>query len=81
MVLITKLLPVVDSIATGALARRTRQTLDLSLREVARRMGVSAPFVSDLERGRRNWTLSLVTRYKNALCGITAADPRNRLSS
>lgn len=37
----------------GALVRKMRVACHLSLSEIARRVGVSAPFVSDIELGRR----------------------------
>ncbi|MCE6957497.1 helix-turn-helix domain-containing protein, partial [Cereibacter sphaeroides] len=40
----------------GAYARELREGRGLSLRETARRMKVSAPYLSDLERGNRHWT-------------------------
>lgn len=46
---------VTDNVATGATARAARLKRGISLRTVAARMALSAPFMSDLERGRRNW--------------------------
>jgi transcriptional regulator with XRE-family HTH domain len=37
----------------GQFIREKREELDLSLRELARRVGVSAAFMSDIELGRR----------------------------
>lgn len=37
----------------GTFIRRTRDEKDISLREFARRLGVSAAFASDIELGRR----------------------------
>ena len=50
----------------GAYAREYRESLGLSLREVARRMKISAPFLSDLERGNRHWTDATLTAWENA---------------
>jgi transcriptional regulator with XRE-family HTH domain len=41
-------------VTLGQLVRARRLELGLTLRELARRVGVSAPFVTDLEAGRRN---------------------------
>lgn len=57
----------IDHAETGICNQTLRRMRRLSLREVARRMGLSAPFVSDLERGRRNWTEDLDERYARAL--------------
>jgi len=53
--------------ATGQGFRNARIITGISLREVARRLDVSAPFVSDLELGRRNWTEELAKRYAKVL--------------
>jgi len=37
----------------GEVIRELRQKADLSLREFARKLGISAPFLSDVELGRR----------------------------
>ena len=58
---------VTDNVETGRRARVERRKAKLSLREVARRMGVSAPYVSDLELGRRGWDLQRAIRYVTAL--------------
>lgn len=38
----------------GAFIRRMRDERDISLREFAKRIGCTPPFVSDMEHGRRN---------------------------
>ncbi len=40
----------------GDRVRQVRKKAGISLRKLATEMGVSAPFLSDLERGRRNWS-------------------------
>lgn len=45
-----------DHVEAGRLIRKLRRKHGVSLRTLAKRMGFSAPFISDLERGRRNWT-------------------------
>jgi transcriptional regulator with XRE-family HTH domain len=49
------------------LSRQLREDAGLSLREVARRMGVSAMFLSGLERGNRYWSPENVSRWVRAL--------------
>lgn len=56
-----------DHAAIGAYQKALRIKAGKSLREVAKKMGVSAPYVSDLERGRRNWTDEKVGQYRKAL--------------
>lgn len=58
---------VTDNIGIGQQMREERKNAGLSLRTVAKRLGVSAAYVSDLELGRRNWSLHRVTDYQNAL--------------
>ena len=53
--LIYKQVEEIDHKATGEAMRQLRKSHNISLREIARRMKLSAPFVSDLERGNRNW--------------------------
>jgi len=50
-----------DQAAMGALMKSRRR---VSLRELSRRMGVSYPHLSLLERGKRRWNLELVNQYK-----------------
>lgn len=65
--LVTHLVRVPDNIATGQLARQARYYAGLTLREVARRLKLSAPFVSDLELGRRKWSEKRIRQFANAL--------------
>lgn len=37
-----------------------------SLRDIAKVLGFSAPYISDLELGRRNWSPGLLLNYENA---------------
>ena len=47
-----------NQVEFGNVLRRLRQDADLSLREVARKLGRSAPFLSDCELGRRKLKLT-----------------------
>jgi len=55
-----------DPVEIGASMRRIRTRRNIGLRSVAVAMKISAPYLSDLERGRRNWNDDLVTRFKQA---------------
>ena len=46
----------------GRAMRKLREDANVSLRELARRAKLSVPYISDLERGRRNWSPELVRR-------------------
>lgn len=69
--LVTRRVEQIDHVATGRLMREARKSLGISLREMARRMDVSAPFLSDLESGQRNWTAARIEQWwkvKDKLC-------------
>ena len=63
----TKVTITIDHKATGKAIRKYREVEGISLREVARRMDVSAPYICDLELGRRPWSESKVAKYIKAL--------------
>lgn len=63
----TKTITVPDHEKTGAMMRQRRERAKLSLREVARRLGYSAPYVSQLERGLRTWSDDKLSAYLAAL--------------
>jgi predicted transcriptional regulator len=56
-----------DNKTTGELMREARKQQRVTLREMARRLKWSAPYVSDLELGRRTWTQAKAERYRDAL--------------
>lgn len=66
-ILATKTMLVTDHEKTGENARRLRKQARVSLREVARRLGVSAAYLSDLERGRRGWDMQRACRFAWAI--------------
>ena len=49
----------VDHYALGIVARTTRESRGESLKDAAKRMGISAGYLSYLEFGKRNWTQEL----------------------
>ncbi len=51
----------------GARVRALREAMDLSLRELAERSGVSAPMLSQVERGETSPTLQLAARIAAGL--------------
>jgi len=53
--------------ALGARVRALREAMDLSLRELAVRSGVSAPMLSQVERGETSPTLQIATRIAHGL--------------
>ncbi len=56
-----------DHRVVGTEMRRLRLSKQLTQTDVAKRMRISKPYVSDLESGRRNWRDELVARYTKAL--------------
>ena len=75
--LVTRLVPRVDNVATGALMRQARLKAGLTLREMARRLKCSAPYVCDLELGRRGWNESRLEEWARILC--TSNTPGERI--
>src|SRR5579859_4920349 len=51
----------------GLRIRALREAMDLSLRDLAVRSGVSAPMLSQVERGETSPTLQVATRIANGL--------------
>jgi len=51
----------------GSQQRKRREKAGKSVREVARIMGFSGPYISDLELGRKQWTEKLLRAF-NAAC-------------
>lgn len=62
---------VIDHTATGAANRGKRSKSKVSIRKLAEELGLSAPYLSDLERGRRNWSVGLDEHYEAALKRLT----------
>lgn len=56
-----------DPVYIGAQMRRLRGKTGMSLREMARRAGFSAPYISDAELGRRTWSRRLLAAYEDVL--------------
>ena len=53
--------------AVGTRIRALREAMDLSLRDLAERSGVSAPMLSQVERGETSPTLSTATKIAAGL--------------
>jgi transcriptional regulator with XRE-family HTH domain len=65
--LITRRAVRIDHVATGEQVRAARKAAGISLREMARRIEFSAPYLSDLENGRRNWNSEMLARYEQQI--------------
>ncbi|MDX6668090.1 MAG: hypothetical protein QOK04_1470 [Solirubrobacteraceae bacterium] len=59
--------PAVAPAPMGARVRALREAMDLSLRDLAERSGVSAPMLSQVERGETSPTLAVATRIAAGL--------------
>jgi len=66
-ILKSQTLLVQDCEATGGIMRTMRETAEVSLRSVAKTMGITPAYLSDLERGRRAWNDKLCKRFQEAL--------------
>jgi transcriptional regulator with XRE-family HTH domain len=56
-----------DAVDIGPRARALREAMDLSLRDLAERSGVSAPMLSQVERGETSPTLAVASRIAAGL--------------
>jgi transcriptional regulator with XRE-family HTH domain len=56
-----------DPTRVGHEMRRLRKKKGIGLRDMAKRMDISAPYLSDLELGRRDWTEEKIAAFKGAL--------------
>lgn len=58
---------VLDDEEVGKFFKIHRRDARVSLREVAKRLKISAGYCSDLELGRRAWRPELMERYRKAI--------------
>ena len=56
----------------GATMRTEREQRKVSIRELARRLGISAPFLSDMERGNRKYSIEWCKKALTKLNGDSA---------
>ncbi len=59
--------PLTSAPALGARVRALREAMDLSLRDLAERSGVSAPMLSQVERGETSPTVQVAARIAGGL--------------
>lgn len=57
---------VIDQRSLGAELRELRERKRLSLRSVAEVMHISAPYLSDMEKGNRAWSPERIEQFKTA---------------
>ena len=65
-----------DPIETGRRMRELRKSRNIRMAGIARVLGYSPSYLSDVERGRRPWTLGLVEKYEWAM---DEAGPGNKV--
>lgn len=58
---------VTDYVALGAKLKKKRENANLTLREVAELMGISISYLSDLEHGRKKWTIAKTEAFNRAI--------------
>lgn len=56
-----------DPRVTGQMLRKEREQAGMSLRAMAQKVQRSAAYLSDLERGRRNWSEEKIAEYRRIL--------------
>lgn len=54
---------------TGAALKKAREAKKISLRAVARQLGKSPAYLSQLEHGKQRWDADLEKRYRDILKG------------
>lgn len=54
-----------QTVLNGAWLRERRKRAGMTLREFAKRVGVSAPYICDIERNRRNCLPAMRDAYEN----------------
>ena len=57
----------IAEVTTGQDLRAQRMARGIKAAFVAEQMGISASFLSDLERDRRNWTEDNIQKFKKAI--------------
>lgn len=67
----------IDHKATGAKAMQCRKRLQLTQKEVAKRMGIAQSYYAALEAGQRNWVPALAQSFVNALYEENQNEHRN----
>ena len=61
---------ILDAVRVGDFLRKKRLSFSNSLREIATQMNITVAYLSDLERGRRNWTLDKINEYESCISKI-----------
>lgn len=56
-----------DQFRTGQQLRTLREKAGISLRDMAKLLDISAPFLSDLELGRRDWSEKRIDQFMEAV--------------
>lgn len=59
-----------DDVAIGMALRAKREAAEISGREIAKRLGYSAAYLSDMELGRRRWNGAKVKSYLESIAKI-----------
>lgn len=56
-----------DRVALGKSMRKLREAAGKQQNEVARAMGISPAYLSDMELGRRDWSADTINAFRKAL--------------
>ena len=64
---------VIQQAETGREARLQREKRGVSLRGLAKKMGISASYLSDLELGRRHWNMDRIRLFEKSLDDVMEA--------
>lgn len=58
---------VIDPRLVGARLKARRIATEMSLREMAKNLGISAAYLSDMELGRRGWSTKWIKEFERNL--------------
>jgi len=60
-----------DHAGVGRKLVQTRKAAGVSQKTMAAQLGISCPYLSQLEHGKRRWPMALIEKYRK-ICGKTA---------
>lgn len=68
----------IDQKALGATLKAEREAVGISLRTMAYWMNISAPYLSDLERGNRAWHTERINAYRGIVKATADKQPKRQ---
>lgn len=72
---------VIDHKVLGEASKLRRELYKIVLRELAKKMGISVGYLSDLEHGRKKWNSDLIKNFDRSIQALVAEQRRNLINS